>query len=101
MKIVRLTWTMILLLIISTASTAWADDDHERARQLLEQGKILPLSDIIKQANALYPGNVLEVDLEEKSGEIVYEIELLGDDGVIMEMLLDARSGRMISLKRD
>jgi len=92
---------MTLLLMISTASTVWADDDHERARLLLEQGKILPLSDIIKQASAHYPGNVLEVELEEKNGEIVYEIELLGDDGVIMEMLIDARSGRMISLKRD
>jgi len=89
-----------LLLIVSTASTAWADD-HERARILLEQGKILSLSEIMKQANLHFSGKVLEVELEEKKGEIVYEVEFLGEDGAVMEMLIDARSGRFISLKED
>jgi uncharacterized membrane protein YkoI len=79
---------------------AWAGD-HERARALLEQGKILSLSEIIKQASSRFPGKILEAALEEKDGLIVYEIEFLGTSGVIMEMLFDARTGQLISVKED
>ncbi|MDX8394829.1 MAG: PepSY domain-containing protein [Mariprofundaceae bacterium] len=100
MSIDKTTWIISLFLMLLTASNAWADD-HDRARLLLEQGKILSLSDIMKQANTRFPGKILEIELEEKKGVIVYEVELLGEDGVVMEMLIDAQSGRMISLRRD
>ena len=89
-----------MLAMLSTSGAVWASD-HERARDLLEQGKILSLSEIMKQANSRVPGKILEVDLEEKDGLIVYEIEFLGEDGVVMEMLIDARTGRLISVEED
>jgi uncharacterized membrane protein YkoI len=93
-------WIMILLVMLSAGSMAWAGD-HERARALLKQGKILSLSEIMKQANSRVPGKILEVELEEKGGKIVYEIEFLSEHGVVMEMLIDARTGRLISVKED
>jgi len=81
--------------------TAWADDDHERARLLLEQGKVLSLSEIMHMAKERFPGKILEIELEEKDGEIVYEIEFLGHSGVIMKMVIDARSGQFLSLKEE
>jgi len=93
-------WIMTLLLLFSAGSMARADD-HERARALLKQGEILSLSEIMKQANSRIPGKILEVDLEEKGGLIIYEIEFLSETGVVMEMLIDARSGRVISVKED
>ncbi len=89
-----------MLAVLSTSNLAWAGD-HERARALLEQGKILSLSEILKQANVRVAGKILEVELEEEDGLIVYEIEFLGKDGVIMEMLIDARTGQLISVKED
>ena len=95
------TWIMILLLaVLSAGGMAWAGD-HERARALLEQGKILPLSEIMKQASSRVSGKVLEVELEEKGGMIVYEIEFLSEHNVVMEMLIDARTGQLISVKED
>jgi uncharacterized membrane protein YkoI len=93
-------WIMILLAMLLAGSMAWAGD-HERARALLEQGKILSLSEIMKQASSEVPGKILEVELEEKHGLIVYEIEFLSEQGVVMEMIIDARTGRMISVKED
>jgi uncharacterized membrane protein YkoI len=93
-------WIMILLAVLSAGPMAWAGD-HERARALLEQGEILSLSEIMKQASSQVPGKVLEVELEEEDGLIVYEIEFLSEQGVIMEMIIDARTGRLISVKED
>ena len=90
----------MLLTMLSTGSMAWAGD-HKRARALLEQGEILSLSEIMKQASSKIPGKVLEVELEEKGGMIVYEIEFLSEHNVVMEMLIDARTGRLISVQED
>jgi len=93
-------WVITLLLMMSAVSTALAGD-HERARDLLEQGEILSLNEIMKQANSRIPGKILEVELEEKGGSIVYEIEFLSEQGIIMEMTVDARTGKLISLEED
>ncbi len=93
-------WIMILPAMLLAGSMAWAGD-HERARALLEQGKILSLSEIMKQTSSKVPGKVLEVELEEKHSLIVYEIEFLSKQGVVMEMIIDARTGRIISVKED
>jgi len=91
---------MVILVTFMATGMAWAGD-HERARALLEQGEILSLSEIMNQANSRIPGKILEVELEEKHGRIVYEIEFLGDQGVVMKMLIDARTGQLISVKED
>ena len=91
---------MTVLAMLLASSMAWAGD-HERARDLLERGEILSLSEIIKQTNTEIPGKILEVELEEEDGRIVYEVEYLGEKGVVMEMLIDARSGRIISVEED
>lgn len=96
----KFTGVMTALAILLASSLAWAGD-HERARELLERGEILSLSEIIKQTNTEIPGKILEVELEEKGGLIVYEVEFLGKQGVVMEMLIDAKSGRIISVEED
>ena len=93
-------WAMAVLAMLSGNGIARASD-HERARMLLEQGEILSLSEIVKRNSSRFPGKVLDVELEEKNGLIVYEIEFLGEHGVIMEMLIDARNGRLISVRED
>jgi uncharacterized membrane protein YkoI len=83
------------------AGTALGDDDHEQARQLKEAGKILPLQEIIKAAQAEQPGRVIEVDLEIKDGRHVYEVELLDSRGEVWEFYFDATSGELIKRKRE
>ena len=88
-------------IIVATSGYALADDDHERALDLRRRGEILPLARILDQATARYPGKVLKVELEEESGSIVYEIELLGKDGAVREMIIDAKNGKLLSVEDD
>jgi uncharacterized membrane protein YkoI len=49
-----------------------------------------------------YPGSkLLEAELEEKHGVLVYEIELLTSDHVVRELKFDARDTRLLQDKED
>ena len=80
---------------------AQADDDHIEARRLLDAGEILPLESILKNVRDRFPGKILEVKLEREDQEIVYEVEVLGDDGVVTEVYINARTGKVLSSKED
>lgn len=86
---------------IITPIITLADDDHEQARRLKESGQILPLEQIIKAAQAEYPGRVIEVELEDESGRFYYEVELLDEKGMVWELYFDATSGELIKRKQD
>jgi uncharacterized membrane protein YkoI len=78
-----------------------AERDHERARALLESGEILSLEQILTNIRAEYPGRPLEVKLEQKKDALIYEIELLDDDGKVWELELDAASGELLKRERE
>lgn len=92
-------WRHLLLLGIMMLGShvAHAGSDHERARQLREAGEILPLETILNRLRAHGDtGRVLEVELKNKQGRYVYEIEMLDAYGRVRERLFDARSGEQI-----
>lgn len=100
----RLPITLFLLLGLfagAVVTDVAADDDHEQARRLKESGKILPLEQIVKAAQAERPGRVIEVDLENKDGRHIYEVELLDEHGEVWELYFDATNGRLIKRERE
>lgn len=46
-----------------------------------------------------YPGQVVKVEFEEDDGEFIYEIRLLQSGGGLIKMKIDARDGRVLSVK--
>jgi uncharacterized membrane protein YkoI len=80
-----------------------ADADHDRARQALEAGEVLPLDAILKRIERDHPGQVLDVELElEKRDGVerwVYEVKLLRKGGALAKLEVDARTGSVISRK--
>mgnify|MGYP002780560884 CR=1 FL=1 len=76
---------------------ARADDDSRRARDGVRRGEFVPLERLLAQAEREHPGEVLEVELDD--GE--YEIEILREDGRVVELTYDARSGRLLELEVD
>ena len=99
MTIFRTLLGSIMLIMVSAG--AYGDDDHERARQLLEAGDILPLQQILKNAREIQPGKVLEVELETEHNQPVYEIKLLTDQGEVVELLFDASTGKPVARKNE
>ena len=73
--------------------------DQDAARKALEAGDILPLRTILARAEASYPGQVLEVELERKGGLWIYEIKILQSDGLVVKLNFDAKDGSLIRTK--
>lgn len=89
---------LFLLCLLSTLPVAAAQlsaRDHERVRAAVARGEMVPLADVLADAQRRHPGVVLEVELED--GE--YEVEILGDDGVIRELEYDVRTGALLEVE--
>lgn len=83
---------------------AHADDerfDHERAWHLQRTGEILPLEEILHRAQQRREGRVIEVELEEKHGRFLYEVEVADHEGRVWEMRFDAKQGEFLSEKEE
>ncbi len=77
-----------------SATTAVGQDEALRLRQ---SGEVLSFQTILRHADERYPGaRLLEAELDDDDGELIYEIELLTRDGVVRELEIDARSGRLL-----
>lgn len=93
----------VLLAYGSGANAAGNDHDHDRARQALEAGEILPLRVILERVERDYPGQVIDVELERKPEKDrerwVYEIKVLRSGGSLIKLKFDARDGSFVSSK--
>lgn len=89
------------LLALAITSAIASEDDHDHAKRLVETGDILPLEPLIEQARQLHPGRILEVELENKRGRRIYEIELVDSEGIVWEMKFDAQTGELLKTERE
>ncbi len=92
---------LLSFMMLSPLQVAMADDDYIEAKRLLDSGEILSLEVILKNVRQILPGKVLEVELEKEDEQIVYEIEILGGNGVIKEIYIDAKTGKLLLTKED
>lgn len=86
---------------LSPLQATLADDDYIEARRLQDSGEILPLQTILKNIRQSFPGKIIEIDLEKEDGFIAYEVEILGKDGVVREIYINAKTGKLLSVKED
>ena len=91
---------LMTLAMLGTGVSYAADNaDHDRARQAVEAGDVLPLRTILERVEREYPGQVMEVELDREKGEWVYEIKLLRKGGVLMKLKIQARDGTILGFK--
>jgi uncharacterized membrane protein YkoI len=93
--------TLLMLVTLGTgASRAGDRHDHERARQALEAGEILPLQTILQRVERDHPGQIMEVELEREAGGWYYEIKQLRKGGILVKLKIDARNGSVMDARR-
>ncbi|CAD5109403.1 PepSY domain-containing protein [Zestomonas carbonaria] len=93
---------LICVLLVLSFSVEARDLDQDEALKLREAGIIQSFDQLLSAAMARYPGaRLLEVELEEEDGIYVYEVELLTTSGVVRELELDARDGRILKDEED
>ena len=80
---------------------AWASgkDDHDRARQAVQAGQVLPLPTVLERLQREVPGQVLEVELEQERERWIYEIKLLTPAGQLTKVKLDARTAEVLRVR--
>lgn len=72
-------------------------DDHDAARSALRRGERKALASVVNDALRRFPGKLIEAEFDD--GE--YEIEILRDDGVVVELDYDARTGELKNVEHE
>lgn len=98
---------LALLGAVASSSTSQASDarhegargDHDRARQALEAGEVLPLRTLLERVEHDYAGQIMEVELERKATGWIYEVKLLKSGGALVKLKMDARTGTVLDSK--
>ncbi|MBF0190419.1 MAG: PepSY domain-containing protein [Magnetococcales bacterium] len=75
--------------------------DHERARQLVRSGEILPLERILNGEPRVRGKQLIDVELETKKGILIYEVDMLDAHGALVEYQFDARTGAFLREKKE
>ena len=88
------------LVLATMSGTRADDDDHDFAKRALEQGRALPLSDIIAKISPQVPGKVIEVELEDEDGSLVYDL-ILSPQGRLQEIEVNAATGKILKIEDD
>ncbi|NOX44040.1 MAG: PepSY domain-containing protein [Gammaproteobacteria bacterium] len=87
--------------LIYPDTDAGADEDHDRAKLLVESGDIIPLENILEDARKFHTGKVIEVELETEQDKLIYEIEILDTQGTVWELKFDAYTGKLLKKEKE
>jgi uncharacterized membrane protein YkoI len=69
----------------------------EETRHVVAEKDLVPLQDIVRSVRSAHDAELISARLCETNGNMVYMIALLGKNGRVMRMTVDARSGEIIN----
>ena len=98
MRLSLLILTMMVGTVLALGTPAWSDKkkDEEGDITALAKDATVTIEQAIKTAVEKVPGTVVEAELEKKHGKTVWEVEVLGADGKVTEVHIDAAMGTVI-----
>lgn len=97
----------LAVLAFLAAATAFAHGqdngipDYELAQSAVEKGEIIPLADVFRRLQQAIPGKITEVELEYSNGRRIYEVELVTDDGRLLEVDMNAATGDILETEEE
>jgi len=72
---------------------------HDRARDAVRTGEALPLGQIVGIVSGVYPGRLLDANLVQSGGGLIYQLRWLTNDGRMINVTVDADSGRILGVR--
>jgi len=75
------------------------DDDYNDAYEARRSGDILPLSEVLGEVRAAFPGEVVGVEFEHEEHTAVYEIKVLLANGRYLDVYVDAKTGIVVKVE--
>lgn len=101
MKRICIFSALLLVLPLNAIGQDGPRPDFEIAEEAVAKGQILPLAEVLARVQALQPGRVVEVELEQDDGVMVYEVELVTPDGRLIEVDLNAATGALVEMDEE
>ncbi len=92
---------LMIAALCLTTTPAWSDKVHKGKDEkcdvadLVKEAKVT-IDQAIKTALDAAPGTAVEAELEKKHDKTVWEVEVLGADGAMTEVHIDAATGAVI-----
>lgn len=97
------TASMILLgagaLLVSGLTSAESTEKAPSVRQLVQEGKVIPLDQLLTTHRDRLQGRILDMEVERERGRVIYELEFIDAEGVVREAQIDAQTGEWIKDK--
>ena len=95
-------WYLSLALVVGTINSFPLAADHYEAQsdqvlQWLEEGKVLTFESLMKRHSKRLKGRLLDLEIEEEDGRIIYELEVLRDNSIVYEIKIDAQNGEWLT----
>lgn len=92
---------VVLAITISLAPMVAIGDDHNEARRLRESGQIMPLQEVLRRHRRAIGPRILDVELDNRRGRYVYQVESLDKRGKVKRHYFDATTGKRLGAKRN
>jgi uncharacterized membrane protein YkoI len=91
------TLIMMFLSVILVSPLLMADNDNDRAKILLERGQIVSLERLLANIRQHGDWQILELELDERDDRLIYEVELLDQQGKVHKLNYDAKTGQELT----
>jgi len=78
-----------------------SDHDQDRAFEAVQRGEVLPLDKVLAGLGQRHPGELIGVELERREGRWVYEVRLIDANGRLIDLDIDAGTGKVMQPERE
>ena len=87
--------------MVASPADADRDGEHEDARRAVEWGEALPLVEVLAKVQRDLGGEIVGVSFERKQDLWLYEFKVVEPGGRLVEVYVDAASGRVLEREAD
>lgn len=88
-------------MVVASPAIADGSGEHEDARRAVERGEALPLVDVLAKVRPDLGGEIVGVSFERKHDLWLYEFKVVEPGGRLVEVYVDAASGRVLKREAD
>ncbi len=90
------------VIVATTSLAAWSGNDTDKLRDLdLANQVSMTAEQAIAIALADVPGRVVEAEIEQEGGSVIWEIEVVSTENKRFEFEIDATDGRILEKELD
>ena len=76
------------------------NSDQDEARKAVREGRVLPLGKVLSKVQRQVPGRLLDANLVNGSGQAIYIIKMMTNDGNVAIVSADAATGNILNVRQ-